>query len=119
MIIVGHKDIPFVEFANISCIDDIANTKPNSFVLFDYDIDLMKYCYKNNIDYGVNIFSIKEAIFANSLGAKFILSPKEFAIILQPIVQNYMFDSKNLAIIKSEDEIEELALKEVDGVIIL
>ena len=48
-----------------------------------------------------------------------IISQKDLAIQLQSIVQNYLFDSKNIAKISSEDEIEQLALKEVDGVIFI
>ena len=36
---------------------------------------------------------------------------------MQKIAENYMFDSKILAIIKSNDELEEIALDEIDGVI--
>ena len=117
MIIIGHSDIPSVKLVKIDSIDDIKTTKPNSIVLFDYDISLMKHCVANGVEYAVNINSIKEAIFANSLGARFIVSNEILATQVQPIAQNYMFDARNLAKIDDEDRIEALALKEIDGVI--
>ncbi len=118
MIILNHKDIPSDKLYIISNTEDIKKTPPNSIVLFNYDISILKYCFSNNIEYSVNINSIKEAIFANNLGAKYIISKKELAIQLQPVVQNYLFDSKNIAKINDINEIEQLALKEVDGVIL-
>ena len=119
MIIIGHKDIPSVSFCFISGIDEINSSSANSIVCFDYDIQLLKYCYDNDIKYAVKVNSIKEAIFSNSLDAMYILSNKDLATNLQSIAQTYMFDSKNIAIIEDEDMIEHLALKEVDGVMIV
>ena len=39
----------------------------------------MKYCFENNLNFAVLINSIKEAIYSNSLGAKYIICSKEFA----------------------------------------
>ena len=61
--------------------------------------------------------SIKEAIYANSLNAKYIISEKELAKAIQKIADNYMFDSKILAVIETNDEIEEIAQSEIDGII--
>ena len=118
MIILNHKDIPSIHLINVDNIYDIKKTEPNSVIMFDYKIDLVKHCYYNDIPYAVKINSIKEAIFANNLNAKYIISEQPLAIKLQPIVQNYLFDSKNIAQIESEDQIELLALKEIDGVIL-
>jgi len=37
---------------------------------------------------------------------------------LQKIADNYLWDMKILAIISSEDEIEEIALLEIDGAVV-
>ena len=117
MLIINHKDISSVKFEDINCIEDIKQTSPNSIVYFDFDIDILKYCQKNSIDCAVKITSIKEAIFSNILDAKFIISEQNLAILIQPIAENYMFDCKNLAIINSDEHIENLAKKSIDGVI--
>jgi hypothetical protein len=71
----------------------------------------------NNINFAVIVNSIKESIYANSLNAKYILPKKRVLESIQKVAENYMFDSKILATIQDEDEIENIALKQIDGVI--
>jgi hypothetical protein len=117
MIIIGDNLIPFEEIFNVKLIEDIRNTKANSTVLFFFDESLTKYCYENELSFAVIVSSIKEAIYSNSLGAKYIISSKQLAKKLQKIADNYMYDSKILAIISTNDEFEEVAKNEVDGAI--
>lgn len=117
MIIIGDELIPFEEVSNIKLVDDIKSTKPNSTVLFFFDINLMKYCHENELFFAVVVDSVKEAIYSNNLGAKYIVSNKQLAKELQKIADNYMYDSKILAIISKNDEFEEIAKNEIDGVI--
>jgi len=121
MQIFGHKWIHSSTFYNIENIEDISNTPSNSIVslkpLSD-SIDMARYCQKNSIPFTIEVNSIKDAIFANLLGAKYIISSKEFAKKIMPIAQNYLFDTQILAQISKEDEIEEMAKAGVDGVII-
>jgi len=117
MILIGDKLIPFIDIFNISSIDEIKNTKANSFISFRYNESLLTYSFENNLDYAVVISSIKEAIYANSLNAKYIICQKDLAKKIQKTADNYMFDSKVLAHIETSDEIEEIALNEIDGII--
>lgn len=117
MILLGDKNIPFEETSYITTHEEINNTKPNSTVLFDYDIKLMKYCEENSIEYGVIVSSIKESIYANSLDAKYIICEKNISSQLQKLATNYMFDSKVLAKIENDTQIEEVALENIDGAI--
>ena len=119
MIIIGDKHIPCEDISKIDSIDDIKSTKPNSTVLFDFEKDTMVYCMNNNINYAVIVNSIKEAVFANGLDARYILPSENLLETIQKTAENYMFDSKILATIKHEDEIEKIALKQIDGVIYL
>ena len=119
MIIIGDKYIPCEDISKIDNIEDIKLTKPNTTVLFDFDKDIMAYCMNNDINYAVIVKSVKESIYANSLNAKYILPPVYFLETIQKMAENYMFDSKILATIKNEDEIENIALKSIDGVIYL
>ena len=116
MIIVGHKDLDNFEIEIIKNIDDIKTTRPNSIVAFKYDLEILKYCKTNNIKSLVVINNIKEAIFSNNLEATFIVTLND-AQKIQKIAENYMFDSKILQPIKTDDEVEEVALKGIDGVI--
>jgi hypothetical protein len=117
MILIGDKIVPYEDISNILSIEDIKNTKANSCISFAYNEKILSYAYKNNLSSAVIITSIKEAIYANSLNTKYIICEKQLAKQLQKIAENYMFDSKVLAIISSNDEFEEIALAEIDGII--
>jgi hypothetical protein len=117
MIIIGDKLIPFEELTNINFIEDIKKTKANSMLLFSYEASLLKYCYENELSCAVVVNSIKEAIYCNNLNVKYIISKKKLAKKLQKIADNYMYDSKILAIIDSNEELENISKNEIDGVI--
>jgi len=117
MLIIGDNLVPYETTYFISSIESIKATKPNSLLIFYYDEKTLKYCYENSLGFAVIIKSLKEAIYSNSLNAKYLISRINIAKKIQKIAENYMFDSKNLAIIKSNDELEKVAKNEIDGVI--
>ena len=117
MIIIGDKLVPFEEVIYIKNIENIKNTKANSTIIFDYDEKTLEYSYKNNLSSAVVVSSIKEAIYCNSLNVKYIISEKNLACEIQKIADNYMYDSKNLVIIDSNEEFEQTAIAQIDGVI--
>ncbi|RBQ29897.1 hypothetical protein [Aliarcobacter vitoriensis] len=117
MLIIGDSLVPYEKPCFISSLEDIKTTKPNSILLFNYDEKIAKYCYENSLNFAVIVDSLKEAIYANSLNSRYIISKIKLAKKIQKIAENYMFDSKNLAIIYSNDELEKVAKKEIDGVI--
>ena len=117
MILIGDKNIPYENIENINCIDDIKNTKPNSTLLFKFDFELLKYTQQNDVNSAVVVNSIKEVIYASNLDAKYIIPRNELLVQTQKLAENYMFDSKILAVIKDDEELEQMALEHVDGVI--
>ena len=117
MILIGDKLVPFEDVFLIKNIKDIENTKANSTVLFDFEEEILTYCYKNELFCAVVVNSIKEAIYCNNLNVKYIISEKELSIELQKIADNYMYDSKILAVIDSNEELEQVAKLEIDGII--
>ena len=117
MILIGDKLVPFEDVFLIKNIKDIENTKANSTVLFDFEEEILTYCYKNELFCAVVVNSIKEAIYCNNLNVKYIISEKELSIELQKIADNYMYDSKILAIIDANEELEQVAKLEIDGII--
>ena len=117
MIIIGDDLVPFEELNLINSIEDIKKTKANSTLLFFYNEELLKYCYENELFSAIVVKSIKEAIYSNSLNAKYIICEKKLAKKLQKIADNYIYDSKILAIVDSNNEFEEIAKSEIDGVI--
>ena len=117
MIIIGNENIPYQSIANISNIDDIQNTKPNQTLSFTYDIELIKYCFVNELSCLVLVSDIKEAIFCNSLNASYIVVKNSIAKEIQDIADAYMFDSKILEVINDDEEINKVAPRGIDGVI--
>lgn len=117
MIIIGDKLVPFEEVIYIKNIENIKYTKANSTIIFDYDEKTLEYSYKNNLSSAVVVSSIKEAIYCNSLNVKYIISEKNLACEIQKIADNYMYDSKNLVIIDSNEEFEQTTIAQIDGVI--
>lgn len=117
MILLGDKLVEYENIFKIDSQEDILNTQANSTVVFKYDEKLLKYTSEQNIASAVIVSNIKECIYANALDTKYIISSFELAIKLQKIADNYMFDSKILAIIESNDEFEQIACAEIDGVI--
>lgn len=117
MILIGDDLIPFENISKVTKTEDIKQTTSNSTVIFDFEETVLKYCFDNQISSAVIVFNIKEAIYSNSLKAKYIICSKELAQKVQKIADNYMFDSRILVIIESNNEIEEIALNEIDGVI--
>ncbi len=112
------SDEIFIEAKNL---DDIKNSPNNSTIIFKYnenDLELYKFCQKNNIRYGVEIDSIKEFIFISNLNATYAMCNNlKIAKILQKIVDNYILETK--IVIKSHIEnIEEIALNEIDAIFI-
>ena len=121
MKIFGHPWIESETFYRVDSIESIKSTTPNALLRLEKlscSLSLAQYCQKNTLSYSIEIENIKEAIFANLLGAKFILCSKKLARELMPIAQNYLFDTEILAYILDESEIEELAKQGVDGVFI-
>ena len=122
MIILLDEHISCEKFYVISNIDDIKNTKSNSVVIFDYDKDLMVYCLQNNVPFAVNVKTIPEIIYSNSLNARYIFPITDTPQLIetaQKLADNYMFDSKIIARIQDSNEIEYYSLKEIDGVIFI
>lgn len=117
MILLGDNLIPYEDICLIDSIWDIENSLPNSTLIYNYDENLLTYCNKNKLNSAIIVTCIKEAIYSNALGVKYIICDKKLAKNIQKIADNYMFDSKILSIIEQEKEIEDIALLEIDGVI--
>ncbi|AXX89818.1 hypothetical protein CKA55_08275 [Arcobacter suis] len=117
MIILGDKNLPYENIFFVSSIEEIVNTKANSTLLFFYNLELLKYSYENELSSAVIVTSIKDAIYSNNLNAKYIISENDLATQIQKIADNYMYDSKNLVIINSNEEFEQTAKAQIDGAI--
>jgi hypothetical protein len=120
MIIFGHSFIKNEDLYHITDIDDIYKTPPNSIIYIKFDeknLDIIEYLQKNDIRFALEVDSIKEIIYGSNLNASYLCVKKEFAKTAQNLAESYLFDSKILAHIQNEDELETLALEGIDGVL--
>ncbi len=120
MIIVGHSWIDSARFLKIFSKEDIKKSQANDIVLLEPLVDshaLAKYCKENNISFAVTVNTLKGAIFANALGASYVVCEEDDALIIQPIAQEYLFDTRVLVLIHDEKEIAKIARFGIDGVI--
>jgi len=117
MILIGDENIPCETIQKISSINNISTTLPNSTLLYSFDLEILRYTQNNNLDSAIIVSNLKEVIYASSFTVKYIIVEKDIAKQAQNIADNYMFDSKILVIIETNDEIVPNALDEIDGVI--
>lgn len=120
MMLFGHKFIPSNSLFHVSGSDAIKKTPPLSIIFVEFseeNLDLIHYIIENKIELALNVENITQIIYANALGASYILVSPKLAKTAQNLANNYLFDAKILIHIQDEDEIEEMALLGVDGVI--
>lgn len=120
MILLGHRFIKGETLYHITNIDTISKTPPSSTIFMNFseeNLDILKYAHQNNVAFSLKVQTITELIYASNLGAKYIVLEKELAKTAQEIAEAYLFDSKILVHIQDDEEIEEMALLNIDGVI--
>lgn len=120
MIIIGHPWIKSKKFIKVFSQEDIKKSKPDDVVLLEPLRDSHKYaeyCQTNQISYAVVVNTLDEAIYANALGASYIICEEDDALMIQPIAQEYLFDTQVLVLIYDEKEISKVARGGIDGVI--
>jgi len=120
MVIVGHQWVESLQFKKVFSQKDIKASNPKQIVLLEPLVDsnaLAKYCQENQVPFAVAVNSINEAMFANALGATYMICEEDDALIVQPIAQEYLFDTRILVLIYEEKEIAKIARFGIDGVI--
>ncbi|QOY51655.1 hypothetical protein [Candidatus Sulfurimonas baltica] len=120
MLFFGHRFIDSENFYHIPNIDAIKNTPPSSTIYVEFsedNLDIIKHAIKNSVNIAVEVIDITQVVYASALGVSFIIVSKKLAKTAQNLAENYLFDAKILVYIEDEDEIEELAILGVDGII--
>ncbi len=120
MLIIGHPHLPFEPLYHIDGIEAIAHTPAGSTLLFAWstdNIDLARHCSANDLPFALEAATLKDALFAENAGARFILVEPSLAKSVQKIAETYLFDAKILARTEDESQIEPIAYEGVDGVI--
>ncbi len=120
MIIFGHPWIKSPKFRKVFKQSDIEKSGADEILLLEPLVDsheLARHCAANELPFAVTVNSLKDAIFANAIGADYIVCEEDDAMVIQPIAENYLFDTKVLALIFDEKEISKIARSNIDGVI--
>ena len=120
MIILGHRFIPSFNFFHVPNIDAINNTPPNSCIFLEFsedNLETIEHLRDNELSFCLSVENVTQVIYASSLGASYILIDKELAKTAQNLANNYLFDAKILVKVEKEEEIEELGLVGVDGIL--
>ena len=120
MILIGHPWINSRQFCKVFTQDDIRASSSNDIVLLEPLVEshsLAGYCQENGITYAVVVNTLEEAIYANALGAAYMICDEDTALMVQPVAQEYLFDTRVLVLIHSEKEISKIARGGIDGVI--
>ena len=120
MLIFGHRYLESERFYHIHDIDAITKTPPSSTLFIEFNennLDIIKHIKLNDLDFALEVKTLKDAIFGENLGAKYIICEKDIAKSIQNRAEHYLFDAKILCRIEDDDEIEVLALEGIDGVV--
>ena len=120
MLIFGHRFIPSPRFYHIEDIDAVAHTPSNSIVYLVFDeknLDIIKHLKDNDISFALAVNTIRDLVYAENLGASFIITENTLAISAQKVAETYLFDAKILCRINNESQIEAMAFEGIDGVL--
>ncbi len=120
MIILGHDFIKSEPFYLIKKSEDIVKTPANSAVVFDFNeqnIELCEYCVKNGISFALIADRVKDILFANAIGASFIICDKALSPKAQKLADEYMFDAKVLIYGVDNADLEWAADLGIDGIL--
>jgi len=120
MIVIGHPWIKSQIFCKVFSIEDIKSSKADEIVLLEPLVDSHKYaqyCQDNSIAYAVVVNTLDDAIFANALGASYMICEEDAALMVQPVAQEYLFDTRILVLIHNNKDISKIARGGIDGVI--
>lgn len=120
MIVIGHPWIKSQCLTKVFSIEDIKNSKADDIVLLETLADshsYAQYCQNNSIAYAVAVNTIEDAVFANALGAAYMICKEDDALMIQPIAQEYLFDTRILVPVGNEKDMSKMVKGGIDGVI--
>jgi hypothetical protein len=118
MLIFGYDLIPSRPWCKVSTQKEVASTSSSTVILLDFNsLDIATYCKEQNVDFALEVESIKEALIASALGASYLLCAQDVAKEIQAIANEYLWSAKVIVPIENEDELEIVARLGIDGVI--
>jgi len=98
-------------------ITNLDTTPPSSVVIVPFDIKEIESYEKYKDILGLIVYSLKEFVIASKCGVKYAVAEYALSKELQKCADNYLYDTRVLAMIENEEEIEQIAVDGIDGVI--
>ncbi len=120
MLIFGHEFLASARFYHIHSTESIALTPANSLLFIEFNIknlDIITYMQENDLDFALEVTTLKNALFCEHLNAKYIVCNDDIATRIQKCAEHYLFDAKILCRINDDSEIESIATQGIDGVL--
>ncbi len=120
MLIFGHRFITSERLYHIGDVEAILHTPSNSLIYLPFseqNLDIITHLRSNTIRFALEAETIRDVIYAENLGAAFIIVKDELAKSTQKIAETYLFDAKILVHIQEESQIETMAYEGIDGVL--
>ena len=97
MIIIGHPWIKSNRFFKVFSKEGIPKSQPDDIILLEPLVDshdIAIYCQENDIPFAVVVNTLDDALFANALGANYMICEEDDALMIQPIANEYLFDTR-------------------------
>ena len=120
MLLFGHRFIASARFYHIDDIDAIAHTPANSTLYLPFsgkNLDIIAHLSDNDLLFALEAATLREVVYAENLGASYIVVREDLAKDAQKAADTYLFDAKILCRIDDEEMIEAMASKGIDGVL--
>ncbi|MEA1983667.1 MAG: hypothetical protein U9N39_08985 [Campylobacterota bacterium] len=120
MLFFGHRFLENEKLYHVNDIESISKTPSNSNIYLGFhekNLDIIEHLNENGVSFTLSVANVTELAYASALNAKYIVVNPALAKTAQSIAESYLFDAKILVNIESEDEIEEMLLLNVDGVL--
>lgn len=117
MIIIGGNDAVSTG-EHLYFGDNIDTSAPNDLICRNFnknELQQYKALVLQKVPLLLHVVDICDLVYACNIGVKYIAAIKEDALIMQKIVNEYLYDTKILALIYDEDEIEWVATHGIDG----
>jgi len=120
MVIIGHPWVKSNGFCKVFSIEDIQKSETKNVMLLEPLVDSHKhaeYCKANDIEFAVVVNTLDDALLSNALGAKYIICQEDDALMIQPIAQEYLFDTQLLVLIHTVKDMSKIARRGIDGIV--
>ncbi len=121
MIIVGGEEVVSTgETLFLPKDGSLEGVTPNSIIYEVFDkkkLNIYKEMVEQGMSLALHAADLRELVYICNLGAKYAVSHKEDVLGMQKAMDCYLYDTKLLALIYEEEEIEWVAGNEIDGVL--